>query len=275
MNPIADNIRALRLKHQMTQAQLAASLGVRYQTVSKWETGTTTPDLMTLPQLADLFHASIDELFGRKHTACSSDIPSDDVQFLLRTYSQMYGPEAGPWNLSLENKYLEYKFADFFETHFEVSENANICNIGIGAGEWDLYLSYKLKGGSLTSIDKEQVCCRQLERRLICEGNPNAVKVICSDAMLLDFSEQFDIVTMVGSTVAEGGIGLALLEKAMGFVRPGGAVYYQSLDEREDRNAVIQAAYRQGLSLEAILVEAVYGFCCHYYKFSRSIAPIE
>ncbi len=273
MNPIAANIRALRLKHQMTQAQLAAALGVQYQTVSKWETGTTTPDTTMLPQLADLFKISIDALFGRKHTSCSADIPSDNVQFLLHTYAQMYDPEAGPWNLSVANKYLEYKFADFFETHFAISRGANICNIGIGAGEWDLYLSYKLKGGSLTSIDKAEVCCKQLEQRLICEGNPNEVRVICSDVMELDFSGQFDIVTMVGSTVVEGGIGLALLEKAMRLVKVGGAIYYQSLDERENCNTVVQTAYRQGMDLEAIVEDNAYGFCCHYYKFSRNSPP--
>ncbi len=131
---------------------------------------------MTQAKLADLFKISIDELFGRKYVSCSSDIPSDSVQFLLHAYSQMYGPEAGPWNLSVRNKYLEYRFVDFFEKNFTVDENTNICNIGIGAGEWDLYLSYKLKGGSLTSIDILESCCKQLEQRLICEGNPNEVK---------------------------------------------------------------------------------------------------
>ncbi len=273
MYPIAANIRALRLKHQMTQAQLATALGVQYQSISKWETGTTIPDTMMLPQLADLFKISIDELFGRKYTSCSADIPRDNVQFLLHTYAQMYAPEAGPWNLSVENKYLEYKFADFFETRFEVSKGANICNIGIGAGEWDIYLSYKLNGGSLTSIDRTEVCCKQLEQRLICEGNPNDVRVICSDVMELDLPGSFDIVTMVGSTVVEGGIGLALLEKAMSIVKVGGAIYYQSLDEREDCNTVVQTAFGQGLRLEAILEDHAHGFCCHYYKFSRNGSP--
>lgn len=38
-----------------------------------------------------------------------------DQDFLLRVYGQCYDAEAGPWNLSLENKYLEYMFAKFFE----------------------------------------------------------------------------------------------------------------------------------------------------------------
>ncbi len=224
---------------------------------------------MMLPRLADLFETSTDTLYGRSFSSCAKEIPGDSIQFLLRTYSQMYGPEAGPWNLSVENKYLEYRIAEFFEQHFTVTEHTDICNIGIGAGAWDLYLSYKLKGGCLTSIDQAEVCCRQLEQRLICEGNPNDVRILCSDAMVLDLSRQFEIVTMVGSTLLEGGIGLALLEKAMSFVKPGGAIYYQSLDAQENCNAVIQAAYGQGLTLEAIFEDSAYGFHCHYYKFSR------
>ena len=118
MKEIANIIRTQRLEHQMTQTQLAKKLGVQYQTVSKWETGITVPDIAMLPYLADIFGITIDELFGRKHTGCSTNIPDSDTEFLLRTYAQMYAPEAGPWNLSVENKYLEYRFADFFDKHF-------------------------------------------------------------------------------------------------------------------------------------------------------------
>lgn len=270
MKEIANSIRTLRSEHHMTQAQLANKLGVQYQTVSKWENGITIPDTAMLPCLADLFGVTIDELFGRKQVGCSNIIPDNRTEFLLHTYSRMYDPEAGPWNLSVENKYLMYRFADFFEKHFVVSEATNICNIGIGAGEWDIYLSYKLKNGSLTSIDQLEICCRQLEQRLLCEGNPNDVKVLCSDAMALDLDGQFDIVTMVGSTVIEGGIGLALLEKAISFVKAGGTIYYQSLDEKEDCNTVLQTAYRNSMRLAAFFEDDAYGFLCHYYKFERA-----
>ena len=93
-----------------------------------------------------------------------------DQDFLLRVYGQCYDAEAGPWNLSLENKYLEYMFAKFFEENFEVGNNANICNIGIGAGYWDRYLSYQLDGGTLTSIDIDEFTTNLLllrERALI------------------------------------------------------------------------------------------------------------
>ena len=263
-------IREYRLAADMTQAQLAERVGVQYQSVSKWETGVSMPDVMLLPKIADALGVTIDDLFGRHQRRCGGMMTEDDKDFLIQTYAQMYGPEAGPWNVSVRNKYLEYRFADFFERHFEVSEGMNICNIGIGAGEWDHYLSYKLKDGSLTSIDRLEICCCQLEKRLVCEGNPNTVTVICADAMELELQERFDIVTMVGSTGTESADALSLLEKASGFVNAGGSVYYQSLDQKENHNDVLQLAFRLGLRLGAFEEDRAYGFSARYFCFVKA-----
>ena len=50
----------------LTQEGLAQRLGVTNQAVSKWESGQSCPDIALLPQLADLFGITIDELFGRE-----------------------------------------------------------------------------------------------------------------------------------------------------------------------------------------------------------------
>lgn len=50
----------------LTQEALAQELGVTNQAVSKWELDQACPDITLLPKLADLFHITIDELFGRK-----------------------------------------------------------------------------------------------------------------------------------------------------------------------------------------------------------------
>ena len=50
----------------LTQEQLATALGISYQAVSKWENEQSSPDISTLPLLADHFGVTIDELFGRE-----------------------------------------------------------------------------------------------------------------------------------------------------------------------------------------------------------------
>lgn len=57
-------IRRLRTERGMTQEELAEYAGVSFQAVSKWETGTTTPDIALLPKLAVFFGVRIDDLFG-------------------------------------------------------------------------------------------------------------------------------------------------------------------------------------------------------------------
>lgn len=59
-------IMRLRKEHGMTQDQLANALGITFQAVSKWENGMSSPDLSTLPLLADLFGVSVDQLLGRE-----------------------------------------------------------------------------------------------------------------------------------------------------------------------------------------------------------------
>lgn len=59
------NIANYRKKLDLTQDALAQKLGVTNQAVSKWETEQTCPDIQLLPQLADIFGITLDELFGR------------------------------------------------------------------------------------------------------------------------------------------------------------------------------------------------------------------
>ena len=60
---IGIKIKQLRLLAGMTQEQLAAKVGVSPQSVSKWETAVTMPDITLLPILAGELGVSIDDLF--------------------------------------------------------------------------------------------------------------------------------------------------------------------------------------------------------------------
>lgn len=53
-----------RKEKNMTQEQLAEKLNVARQTVSKWETGETVPDIDSLKKLANLLDFSIDKALG-------------------------------------------------------------------------------------------------------------------------------------------------------------------------------------------------------------------
>lgn len=61
---IHQQIACLRKKKGLTQEELAKTLGVTNQAVSKWESGQCCPDIQLLPTLAELFQVSVDELLG-------------------------------------------------------------------------------------------------------------------------------------------------------------------------------------------------------------------
>lgn len=62
---IGKNIAELRKAKGVKQDELARFVGITAQAVSKWENG-GVPDTELLPQIADFFNVSIDELFGRE-----------------------------------------------------------------------------------------------------------------------------------------------------------------------------------------------------------------
>ena len=57
-----DNLVQMRKALQMTQEDIADKLGVTRQSVAKWESGETVPDLDKCKLLADTFGVSLDDL---------------------------------------------------------------------------------------------------------------------------------------------------------------------------------------------------------------------
>ncbi|MEG0366008.1 MAG: helix-turn-helix transcriptional regulator [Coprobacillus sp.] len=59
---LQDNLIELRKQKGYSQEELAYQLGVSRQSVSKWESGLSTPELDRLVEIADLYKVSLDEL---------------------------------------------------------------------------------------------------------------------------------------------------------------------------------------------------------------------
>ncbi|MBP5450993.1 MAG: helix-turn-helix domain-containing protein [Treponema sp.] len=57
-----DNLAQMRKVLQLTQEDVAEKLGVTRQSVAKWESGESVPDLDKCKQLAEIFGVSLDDL---------------------------------------------------------------------------------------------------------------------------------------------------------------------------------------------------------------------
>ncbi|MDY4414321.1 MAG: helix-turn-helix domain-containing protein [Ruminococcus sp.] len=61
-----DNIKKFRKVKKLTQEQVAEKLNVSRQTVSKWESGETIPDIYNCCELAKLYEITVDDLLNEQ-----------------------------------------------------------------------------------------------------------------------------------------------------------------------------------------------------------------
>lgn len=78
---IGNKIRGLRKQRGITQEQLAESIGISFQAVSKWENNIALPDITLAPVLANYFGVSMDELFdfNLKEMECAVENITDEA----------------------------------------------------------------------------------------------------------------------------------------------------------------------------------------------------
>jgi transcriptional regulator with XRE-family HTH domain len=61
---ISEKLKQFRKARDLTQEQIADVFNVSPQSVSRWETGATYPDMELLPSIASYFNITVDELLG-------------------------------------------------------------------------------------------------------------------------------------------------------------------------------------------------------------------
>ena len=79
---VGSKISELRKAHNMTQMELADKVGISFQAVSNWERGVSMPDIAKLPELAELFEVTIDELLGQKSELLESVVQERSAEYL-------------------------------------------------------------------------------------------------------------------------------------------------------------------------------------------------
>lgn len=69
-----ENLNRLRKEKGWSQEELGNRLNVSRHTVSKWELGSTTPELNKLMELSRIFQVSIDELVGSSNAPAEKEV---------------------------------------------------------------------------------------------------------------------------------------------------------------------------------------------------------
>lgn len=74
---LGKKIQNIRKNNNLSQSDLAEMLGVSRQSVSKWETGTATPEISKLIQISEMFDISVDMILGTEGDLAIPDESND------------------------------------------------------------------------------------------------------------------------------------------------------------------------------------------------------
>ena len=88
---LAEKIMSLRRKKEWSQEKLAEQLGVSRQSVSKWESSASIPDIEKIIRMSELFGVSTDYLLGceSKRTVDVSGLTPKEIQTITELVASM------------------------------------------------------------------------------------------------------------------------------------------------------------------------------------------
>ena len=151
---------------------------------------------------------------------------------VLAHYVSYYDSLAGPSNLAPGTLYVIYRYRRHFKAiigeYFGDSADLRVCNVGIGQGDWDLYLSFELGAkGKLTSVEIRTDSYEVHKDRLEIQKHPYEVEVLNEDVNETSLPpESFDFLTIVGSTLNESGKYHETLDSCIRLIKPNGVLFY-------------------------------------------------
>jgi transcriptional regulator with XRE-family HTH domain len=240
-------IAELRKNRGIGQQELADVLGVSFQSVSKWETGTSMPDITLLPNIAEYFDVSIDELLGVKPLHQQTYIPKDTDKrdnWNGKT-DKLYKNRKYFWN----DDYLRF----LIENVWNINSPVDIIEFRCGEG----YLGMKLldllpQGSTYTGVDNEYFSNKA---RLNFDSCDDRVNFIVSDLYSFEPDKKYDI------SICQAGLRhmnkpLEVLKRMISSAKKGGLVVCIDIN-REFEN--------DGLYIEDIS----YDYLCTNFDFHK------
>lgn len=145
----------LRKEKGITQEELAVHLGVTNQSVSKWEAGICCPDIQLLPEIADYFNISIDELLGVNRT------PDSAEQIML----------------SLKKFFTAMPEADVYHSAFTIASLLHECTVTQGYKKyvpWDTDKNYdalRLKNWNMSISSEAEGSTMHVKNSILFSSN--------------------------------------------------------------------------------------------------------
>ncbi len=196
-----ENLKKFRLSKNYTQEQVANHLNVNVQTVSRWECGTTLPDVLTLPVLARLYGVIVDDFYKKNSVAYNNYAqrltavyektrkPEDFIHCLLEYKKLMHDSV-----LSMEDK---WNYAVIHQWMFEYCKNTamewydTVLNEGPGFDINSYYTACICRISFLFAVGKGEEAVRQQKARAESDPeNSNEMDLLIASYIYADKIEE-------------------------------------------------------------------------------------
>ncbi|MDE6640166.1 MAG: methyltransferase domain-containing protein [Acetatifactor sp.] len=216
MSKISLRIADLRKRNRVTQQELADSIGVSFQTISKWETGINMPDITILPLLAEYFKVSTDQLLGLQpldgetyipEKTATKDFWNQKLEYLLRT-------RRSSWN----DDYARFLVSQVWK----IDKPISVLDCGCGYGFLGLLLlPYMPEGSAYTGIDFAEDLIKK--GKSLFESQRTDVTFLCENVFEYSAENQYDFV-VCQAVLRHLDNPAAFIQKMITFAKPGGYV---------------------------------------------------
>ena len=208
----AGTIRKLREVRGLTQAELAEKIGVSAQSVSRWETGATFPDILLLPELAKLYGVLVDDLFkespeGYKNYASrlmavyENSRKHEDFMAAAQEYAKMVKADVMTANdYRLYGLLHVYMSSGCTKKAFEFYDKSMALAKGNDAG---MFYRVRRQKNSLRIREGEAQNCIDEQRKAVQEAPGNAEEYICLASALFDAKQYEECCTAAKDAIAK------------------------------------------------------------------------
>lgn len=183
---ISLNLYELRKSKGITQSYLAEVIGVSFQTISKWENGTATPDVKYVIAMAKFFDVTTDQILG--------------LQPLRLDYFSRMTETAEYWNEKLDyihNSRIELWNLDYMEflikKVWKIERKIDILDFGCGNGYLaGIMMPFLPSGSTYTGIDISDAMIEDAKR--IYQNSEYPVKFLCKNGYDYQETAAYDMV---------------------------------------------------------------------------------
>ncbi|MBT3320601.1 MAG: helix-turn-helix domain-containing protein [Clostridia bacterium] len=177
LNYIGNRILTLRKKYNLTQDQLAKKLGISFQAVSKWETGSAYPDIEYFPVLSEIFNVSIDYIVNPNSMENKNP------------YNTKYEREDYYWG-----QIPNYRCFDIMQ-HLAPTRQIKLLDIGCGEGKDAVF--FARNGYDVTAFDSSQEGIKKTKQ--LAEKANVAINAFVANMNEFRLEDNYDIIYSSGA----------------------------------------------------------------------------